>query len=131
MLVLVLVLSLYVRLSLVLILFPPGSYTRLPLSLVLKLLGSRKWLWVLLLWLLLLLSLCVDLPLMSLSGLWLLLWGTCACEFVIGSASPFPMFETFASSCAQQLFGLASVSLDRLGSAVVIGEGRGRGSRSL
>ena len=133
---LALALSLCVRLSLVSVPFPPGLYTNLLLLPVLKLLGSRKWLWTLLLWLLwpllmwtmLSLSPHAGLPLMS-SGLWLL-YGACTCGFVIGSASPFPMVETFASSCARQLFGLASESSDRLGGAVAIDGGGGRGGGS-
>ena len=41
------------------------------------------------------------------------------------------MFEIFASSYAQWLFGLVLVSSDRLGGAVVIGEGGGGGGGSL
>ena len=37
--------SLRIEPFLVLILLLPGSYARLPLSLVLKLLGLHKWLW--------------------------------------------------------------------------------------
>ena len=43
-------LSSHVRLSLVLRLFPPGSYINLLLLLVPKLLGLRKWSWTLLMW---------------------------------------------------------------------------------
>ena len=41
-----------------------------------------------------------------------------ACSFIIGFILPLSMLVTLASSCAWQLFILASVSLDRLGGAV-------------
>jgi hypothetical protein len=46
--------------------------------------------------------------------------GACACGFIIGFISPLSMLETWASSHAQWLFILASVSLDRLGGVTTI-----------
>jgi len=115
--------------SSVLKLFPPGSYTRLPLSLVLKLLGSRGWLRSLLMWTVLpVLSLCAGLSSLLSSGwLWLLL-GTCACpDFVIGVASPSLTLEISACSFIWQLllFCLTLVASDRSGNAAAVGEGGG------
>ena len=117
--------------SLVLKLFPPRSYIRLPLLLVLKLLGLRRWLQSLLMWTVLpVLSLHAGLSLLLSSGwLWLLL-GTCACpDFVIRVALPFLTLEVSACSCIWELFGLVLVISIVSGDAVVIGEGGG--SRSL
>ena len=128
---LALLLSSHVRPSLVLRSFLPGSYTNLLLLPVLKLLRSCKWSWALLLWLLwsVLSPLsCTGLSLMMLLGLLRLSQGACACSFDIEFTSPFSILETFASTCAQQLFVLASVSSDRLGGAVAIGDGQGSGS---
>lgn len=99
-----------VELSLVLRLFPPGSCTSLPLLLLLRPLGLYGR--------------------MLLSGLSWLLLGACACSFVIGSASPFLMFEMSACYCVQQQqFRLASVASDGLGrEAAGIEEGGGRRS---
>ena len=101
----------------------------LPLSLVLKLLGSHKWLWSLLWCLRLpesLLSSCADLPSTLLLGwLWLFL-GTCAGSgFVIRVASPFLTFDILACSSVWWLFGLTSLASDGLGDAVAIDEGGG------
>ncbi len=54
-----------------------------------------------------------------------LLWGACACGFVIESASSFPMIETLSSSCARWLFDMASVSSGGLGDAAAIDGGGG------
>jgi hypothetical protein len=49
--------------------------------------------------------------------------GACACSFLIGFVSPLSMLEMLASSRAQWLFVLASVSLDRLGGVTTIDGG--------
>ena len=61
----------------------------------------------------------------SLSGLLRLMLGTCTSSFTIAPASLFPILETLATTCAQWLFVLASVSSVRLGDAAAIGEGGG------
>ena len=67
-----------------------------------------------------------------LSGLWLLVQGTCACSgLVIGSASSIPILETLGSSGTRWLFGLslvASVISGGMGDVAAIGKGRGGGS---
>jgi len=126
MLVLVLLPSLRLELSLVSRMLPPGSYTSLPSSLVLELLGSHKWLWSLLLWSRLLVSSSHGvLSLISLSRLSWLFRGGCVCGFVNGLASLIPMLELLACSCARRLFVLDSVTSDGFSDAVAIDEGVG------
>jgi len=131
MLILVLILSLSPRIEppLVLTSFLSGSYTRLPLSLVLKLLCSRWWWRSLLMWTVSpVLSLHAGLSPVLLAGS---LWETCACsDFLIALTSPFLTVEILAFSFAQRLwlFGLISVALDRSGNAAAVGEGGGGGS---
>ena len=129
-LLLVVSLTSRVELSLELRVLPPGSYTNLQSSLVLKLLGLPAWLSRLWLLLMLLLSLRVGLPSMLLLGsLWSFL-GACACsDFVIAFASPFLMLEISVCSCVRRLIGLALVASDGLGDAAVIDKG-GDGVRS-
>jgi len=128
-LVLILSLSLRVEPPSVLTSFPSGSYTRLPLSLVLKLLCSRWWRRSLLMWTVSpVLSLRAGLSPVLLAGS---LWETCACsDFLIALASPFLTVEISAFSFARRLwlFGLISVASDRSGDAAAVGEGGGGGS---
>jgi len=128
-LVLILLLSPHVEPPSVLTLFPSGSYTRLPLLLVLKLLCSHWWRRSLLMWTVSpVLSLHAGLSPVLLAGS---LWETCACsDFLITLTSPFLTVEILAFSFAWRLwlFGLISVALDRSGDAVAVGEGRGGGS---
>jgi len=130
-LILVLILSLLpcVEPPSVLTSFPSGLYTRLLLSLVLKLLCSHWWRQSLLMWTVSpVLSLHAGLSPVLLAGS---LWETCACsDFLIALASPFLTVEILAFSFAQRLwlFGLISVALDRLGDAAAVGEGGGGGS---
>jgi len=112
--------------SLILEMLPPGSCTKL-----LKSLESNVQLRLQLLSSLLPVlssSLCAILSSMLPLGLMWLLWGACACGFVIESASSFPMLETLPSSCAWRLFDMASVSSSGLGDAVAIDGGGGGGS---
>jgi len=112
--------------SLVSRMLPPRSYTSLPLSLVLKLLGSHKWLWSLLLWSRLLVSLSHGvLSLISPSGLSWLFRGACVCSFVSGLASLIPMLELSACSCAWRLFVLAPVTSDGFSDVAAIDKGVG------
>src|SRR5712691_9958641 len=135
-----------VALFLVLGLFPPGSYTSLHLLPLLMFVGlcASGWSQSLLPWLVMLVtsvlgmwnalllllrrspvlspSPCAVLSSMSPLGL---LWGACACGFVIESASSFPMIETLSSSCARWLFDMASVSSGGLGDAAAIDGGGG------
>jgi len=129
MLVLVPSLSLRLKLSLVLRMLPPRSYTSLPSSLVLELLGSHKWLWSLLLWsrLLVLLSHGVLSLILPLGLLWLFR-GACGCSFISRLASLIPMLELSACSCAWQLFILAPVTLDGFSDVAAIDKGVGGGS---
>jgi len=130
-LVLVLVLSPLLRLELSLVsrMLLPGSYTSLPLSLVLKFLGPHEWLWSLLLWSRLLVSSSHGvLSLILLLGLLWLFRGACVCGFVNGLASLIPMLELSACSCARRLFVLALVTSDGFSDVVAIDEGVGSGS---
>src|SRR5260221_4245263 len=125
-------------------LFPPGSYMSLHLLPLLMFVGLCGWSQSLLLWLVMLVtsvlgmwnalllllrrspvlspSPCAVLSSMSPLGL---LWGACACGFIIESASSFPMIETLSSSCARWLFDMASVSSGGLGDAAAIDGGGG------
>src|SRR5260221_7867306 len=125
-------------------LFLPGSYRSLHLLPLLMFVGLCGWSQLLLPWFVMLVTSVLGMwnalllllrrspvlspspyaVLSSMSPLGLL-WGACACGFVIESASSFPMIETLSSSCARWLFDMASVSSGGLGNAAAIDGGGG------
>jgi len=90
---------------------PLGYYVRIELLVL-----SSLWL---------VLSSRAVLSLISLPGLSWPFQGACVCGFVNELASPLPMLEILACSCARRLFVLASVASGGFNEAVAIDEGVG------